>query len=139
MHVVLPCANLQSRLAHGGREATGAVHGRVTRRPVARLDPILRRADLDDEKKRIWIEDQYHHPLEHVLALPRVVRVLDELGFEWVRTVPPLAAAEGLFEASPRPASLIGLRLGFLLRGCSDPDAGLVCYLARRTQSVAGS
>ena len=72
--------------------------------------------------------------------MPRVVRVLDELDFEWVRTVPPLAATDGMFEPTPQPGSLIGLRLGFLFRGCSDPDAGLVCYIARRrTQAVAGS
>ena len=37
------------------------------------LDPVLRRRDLDEEKKRTWIEDQYRHPLEHILAFPSVL------------------------------------------------------------------
>ncbi len=134
--LVLGFYETSARLFHRVRRGLA----RVMRRPVRGLDPILRRRDLEDEKKRIWIEDQYRHPLEHILPLPRVVRVLDELGFEWVRTVPPLTATDAMFAATPRPGSLLGLRLGFLLRGCSDPDAGLVCYIARRrNQRLAGS
>ena len=104
----------------------------------ALLDPILRRRDLDPEKQRIWIEDQYWHPLEHILPLPRVVRVLDSLGFEWVRTVPPTASGASMFDGTPRPGpiAMALLRLGWMLRGLRDPDAGLVCYVARRGDPV---
>ena len=101
-------------------------------------DPILRRRDMDAEKKRIWIEDQYRHPEEHILPLPKVVRTLDALGFHWVRTVPPASPDVSLFTERPRPGTvrMAGLRLGWLLRGVHDPDAGLVCYVARRSGSA---
>jgi SAM-dependent methyltransferase len=122
-----------ARLFHCGRRALGRVAGR----PLAFLDPILRSRDLDPEKRRIWIDDQYRHPLEHILPLPRVARVLDSLGFEWVRTVPPMIAGVedgALFRAEARPgaAALLALRAGWALRGVQDPDAGLVCLIARR-------
>lgn len=120
--------------------------GRVVGRPIAALDPLLRARDLDPDKRRVWIDDQYRHPLEHILALPRVRRVLAEQGFEWVRSVPPLSAGleriesgadgapRGLFRAEPAPGKLaeIALRSGWMLAGPRDPDAGLVCVIARR-------
>jgi hypothetical protein len=41
---------------------------------------------------------------------------------------------EGLFLATPRPGipGMIALRGGWALRGPVDPDAGLVCLIARR-------
>jgi SAM-dependent methyltransferase len=119
----------RGRLFHRVRRGLARMWGR----PIARLDPILRRRDVDAEKKRIWIEDQYRHPLEHILPLPRVVRVLDGLGFEWVRTVPPAPVETSMFAATPRArgSSMALLRLGWMLRGLRDPDAGLVCYVAR--------
>ena len=128
--LVLGFYESQARLFHRARRGIAW----VTRRPVSLLDPILRRRDVDAEKKRIWIEDQYRHPLEHILPLPRVVRVLDELGFEWVRTVPPAPLGQSMFEATPGAtgASLAMLRFSWMLRGLRDPDAGLVCYVARR-------
>ena len=121
-----------ARLFHCARVAVARVAGR----PLDVLDPLLRARSLDPEKRRIWIEDQYHHPLEHRLALPAVWRDLHALGFDWVRTVPPLDGhGDGLLHASPLPgwAGLTALRLGWALRGVSDPDAGLVCLIARRT------
>jgi SAM-dependent methyltransferase len=120
-----------ARLFHRARTGLARLAGR----PLDALDPVLRARDLDPEKRRVWIEDQYHHPLEHRLALPQVWRRLAALGFEWVRTVPPLEGTRsGLFEANPRPsaAALAGLRLAWAWRGVSDPDAGLVCVIARR-------
>ena len=106
-------------------------------RPIVALDPVLRRRDLDSEKKRIWIEDQYRHPLEHILPLPRVLAVLRQLGFHWVRTIPPHAAGQSAFDATPEPGSLglFARRLGWLLRGIRDPDAGLVLVIARRART----
>lgn len=102
-------------------------------RPLAALDPVLRREDIDPERRRIWIEDQYHHPLEHTLPLPRVWAHLQRLGFHWVRSVPP-RPEPGLFDATPRPAkyALLRRRLGWLLAGLTDPDAGLVLLVARK-------
>jgi SAM-dependent methyltransferase len=115
---------------------------RLAGRPLALLDPVLRARDLDPEKRRIWIEDQYHHPLERLLPLPRVLGVLAELGFHWVRSVPPMIPARamaGMFQATPQPGALARatLRAGWLLRGARDPDAGLVCLIVRRARGDA--
>lgn len=118
------------RLFHCTRRTLSKLVGRE----IEFLDPILRRRDIDAEKKRIWIDDQYRHPLEHILPLPHVVRVLDGLGFDWVRTVPPAPEHGDLFEETARPsaAGFFSLRSGWALRGWNDPDAGLVCVVARR-------
>ena len=47
---------------------------------AAGLVQSVGRRDLSADKKRIWIEDQYRHPLERMLALPQVVGVLEEQG-----------------------------------------------------------
>ncbi|KAA3609451.1 MAG: class I SAM-dependent methyltransferase [Planctomycetota bacterium] len=106
-------------------------HGRSSWR---RLDPILRRGDLDDEKKRTWIEDQYHHPLEHCLPFPRVVKEVEALGFDWVRSLPPATGLAGMFEPTPKPSSpaMALRRFGWTLAGLRDQDAGMACLVARR-------
>jgi SAM-dependent methyltransferase len=119
-----------ARLPHCARRALG----RATGRPISALDPILRQRDLDPEKKRTWIEDQYLHPLEHLLSASRVARELEALGFEWVRSVPPVTSEMRLFEPTPRPrgAAFLARRLGWLAAGFNDEDAGLVCLVVRR-------
>lgn len=121
---------MPARLFHCARRALM----KVTRRPVRFLDPVLRRRDVDEEKKRIWIEDQYNHPLEHILPLPRVLRVLKGQGFRFVRTIPPVAAGTSLFDPTPEPGAvgMTLLRTGWMLRGLNDEDAGLVALVARR-------
>lgn len=118
-----------ARLFHRARRALA----RPLAGPLAFLDPVLRRTDLDPEKRRVWIEDQYHHPLEHVLPLSDVLAWLEGLGFAWVRSVPP-AVDTGLLHPSPRPSPLARAwsRLGWRLRGVNDPDAGLVLLIVRR-------
>lgn len=118
------------RSFHCARRALSKVVGRE----VAALDPILRARDLDVEKKKTWIADQYHHPLERILPTPRVNRELDALGFDFLRTVPPVAPrADVLFEAEGLgSAALFWRRVGWALAGPKDPDAGLVCVIARR-------
>lgn len=108
------------------------VLGRLAGRPIAALDPLLRRTDLDDEKKRTWIEDQYRHPLELLLPMPRVLAACERLGLEWVTSVPP--AEHDLTTPTPRPGALarLSLRLGWAVRGLSDEDAGLVALVLRR-------
>lgn len=129
-YLLLGFYETRGRAFHCARRALGRIVGR----PIALLDPILRRRDLDDEKKRIWIDDQYRHPLEHILPLPWVQRTLKRLGFRWVRPVPPLSARTHLFDPTPEPGPFGRglLRAGWLARGCVDPDAGLVLVVARR-------
>ncbi len=123
----------RARLVHRGRQRLTRLLGK----PPSWLDPVLRRRDLDPEKKRIWTQDQYHHPLEQHLALPWVLDVLRGLGFRWVRSVPPAASGASLFDATPEPrgARLFARRAAWALRGIADPDAGLVCVVARRHPS----
>ncbi len=128
--LVLGFYETMGRAFHCARRRLGALVGR----PIRVLDPILRRRDVDAEKKRIWIDDQYYHPLEHILPLPHVLDVLEGLGFEWVRTVPPATENGSLFEPTSRPSSLglFSLRAGWMFSGWRDPDAGLICVVARR-------
>ncbi len=107
---------------------------RVRKEPIRALDPILRKRDLDEEKKRIWIEDQYRHPLEHILPMPHVLRVLESEGFVWLRSIPPAATDGGMFNMTPKPGALgrTLLRSGWMARGLTDPDAGLISLVARR-------
>lgn len=121
------------RLFHRARRGVSRLAGG----PIRLLDPVLRRRDLTDEKKRIWIDDQYRHPLERILPMPRVLSQLEELGFEWVRSVPPLPARSaqgGLFEPSAAPGAVgrAALRTGWMFAGLNDPDAGLVCLIVRK-------
>jgi SAM-dependent methyltransferase len=129
--LVLGFYETMGRAFHSFRRRLGRLRGG---KPFVALDPILRRRDLDDEKKRIWIEDQYLHPLERILPLPHVLDVLREEGFQWVRTVPPVASGASLFDPTPEPSALglFSLRAGWMMRGLSDPDAGLICVVARK-------
>lgn len=105
-------------------------------RPIRALDPVLRHAGTDEERKRIWEEDQYRHPVEHLMPFTRLLTRLEQQGFEWVRSLPPVPTGptSSLFESTPRPgpASMARLRTGWLLKGPLDPDAGLVFLVARR-------
>ncbi len=118
------------RFLHCARRALGKVVGREVRF----LDPVLRRGDLDEDKKRIWIADQYRHPLEHILPLPHVVKVCEQLGLRWVRSIPPTTTGANLFEptAKPSAAGMFAMRFGWLVRGLNDQDAGLVFVVMQR-------
>lgn len=118
------------RFLHCARRALGKLVGR----PIRALDPVLRRADLDEDKKRIWIADQYRHPLEHILALPEVVQLLERLGFRWVRSIPPTVDGPALLEPTPKPSAfgMFSMRAGWMARGLGDQDAGLVFVVAQR-------
>jgi len=120
------------RRLHCARRALG----RVWWGGAVKLDPILRRRDLAEDKKRAWIDDQYRHPLEHLMPVPGTMRALREVGFEYVRTVPPAVSGAAMFEDEPEPspASMLARRAGWLLRGLGDEDAGLVCIVARRRE-----
>ncbi len=112
---------------------------RVFDEPPRALDPVLRRRDLDPEKKRTWVADQYEHPLEHCLPFPRVAREVEALGFRWIRSMPPAAAVGEMFEATDQPGALrMGLRrFGWMMAGIRDQDAGMACLVARRMRSAS--
>ena len=120
-----------ARMPHRLRRQLAKALGK--RNPLRLFDPILRRRDLDEEKKQTWIEDQYHHPLEWCLSFTEALQVVEAEGFEWVRSVPPVPGREGLFDGEARPSnlSLLGRRIGWALSK-DDEDAGLVCLVARR-------
>jgi len=104
------------------------------RAPIALLDPVLRRRDLDARKKETWIEDQYRHPLERLLPFPGVTAALEAQSFTWIRSVPPATSADELFEPTPRPGAmaLLARRIGWAWRCLWDEDAGLVCVVLRK-------
>lgn len=128
-HLVLGFYENVARGLHRARRVLANVRGR----PFTSLDPLLRRADIDDEKKQNWIEDQYRHPLEHMLPFQRVLHQLESLGFEWVRSVPPTPAGN-FFSRTERPSAvrLCMRRLGWFCAGIRDEDAGLVALVVRR-------
>jgi SAM-dependent methyltransferase len=131
-HLLVGIYERVARLPHRWRCGVA----RLTGRPVAWLDPVLRRRDLDPAKRAAWIADQYEHPLEHLLSFPKLARELERLGFAWVRSVPPAPDGAPLFDPTARPARL-GLelrRLGWAWRCCFDEDAGLVALVARRVR-----
>jgi len=119
-----------ARIPHRMRRGLARARGK----PLAILDPVLRRRDLDALKKSTWIADQYLHPLEHILPFPRMLELLESQGFDWLRSVPPATSSGTIFESTPRPGSaqLFARRLEWALRCLSDQDAGLVCLVARR-------
>jgi SAM-dependent methyltransferase len=120
------------RFLHCSRRALG----KLTGSQVRFLDPVLRRSDLDEDKKRIWIADQYLHPLEHILPLPHVVALLEQEGFRWLRSIPPAPVGANLFDSAAKPSSLgmFSMRLGWLLRGLGDQDAGLVFVVMQKVK-----
>lgn len=131
-HLIL---GFYENIARGFHRARRVLAG-VTGRPIRILDPVLRRADLDPEKKEVWIADQYEHPLEHMLPFPAVLGWLEKQGFTWVRSVPPAPDEAGLFDPTPRPsaAGLFARRVGWCLAGLNDEDAGLVAAVVRRQE-----
>jgi len=128
-YLILGFYERMARTFHRGRRALGRCIGRE----ISALDPVLRSRRLDAERKRIWVEDQYRHPLERSLALPRVVQALEAQGLSWVRTVPPMQSQSDMFGVTPRPGVLWWRRAGWMARGLMDSDAGLVFYIARRS------
>jgi len=134
-HLLLGFYESMARALHRARRAAG----KLLDSELRSFDPVLARRDLDEEKKRIWIADQYRHPLEHSLALPQVIDWLERLGLQWVRCVPPAVEGASLLDPTPAPgaAGMLALRLGWLGRGLRDPDAGLVFVVARRVRQSA--
>lgn len=105
----------------------------VTGKPLALLDPVLRRKDLSQDQREAWIADQYRHPLEVLLPAPRVAAWLRSEDFEVLRCIPPHAEGDALFTHSGAKRPGEGrVRLGWLLGGPRDADAGLVFLIARR-------
>jgi len=119
-----------ARLPHRTRRRIFQACGR----PVRFLDPVLRRRDFTEEKKQIWIEDAYRHPLERLLPFTGVLAELESQGFTFVRSVPPVCPGQEMFRPTRRPGSagFFWRRLGWAWAGFFDPDAGLVCLIAKK-------
>jgi len=92
---------------------------------LAFLDPRIREVRLNEARRRAWFMDQYRHPHESKHTLGQVLRWFDEIGFSFVRGIPPLglfrpfSAEDRLFEAcSPgTPVERFFSQLGMLLAG----------------------
>ena len=122
-----------ARAFHRFRRAIARPPLRPRGRPFVLLDPLLRGDDLDAEKKRIWIDDQYLHPAEVSMPLPHVAALLRRSGLRTLRSVPPVLPT-GMLADGPAMTggAMTARRLGWMLRGPFDPDAGLVAVVARR-------
>jgi SAM-dependent methyltransferase len=53
-----------------------------------RLDPYLRRTDVDSRKTRAWFMDQYRNPHESKHTIGEVLRWFDEAGIEFLCGIP---------------------------------------------------
>lgn len=126
-----------ARMAHRWRRLVSKMVGR----PIHALDPILRRADLSEDKKKNWIQDQYFHPVEKQMSLGGVKACFEKEGFDWIRSVPPVPAPGAMFTPTPRPGLMArgARRFGWMLAGINDQDAGLVCVVARKRPDQAST
>ena len=61
---------------------------RLTGDRFAHLDPVLRREDISEAKKRAWFADQYEHPHEVKHTIGDALRWFDKAGFEFVKSIP---------------------------------------------------
>ncbi len=68
---------------------------RVTGGRLKFLDPRLRQAEVGLEKRRIWYMDQYRNPHESSHTYGEVLRWFASTGFEFVSSLPTIAAAGG--------------------------------------------
>lgn len=76
------------------------------------IDPVLRKTDLSDDKRRAWFADQYCHPHESKHTFGEVLRWFDEQGLDFVRGIPAMRYEDDgldgidLFESQPRGTRL---------------------------------
>ena len=102
------------------------------------LDPVMRNKDVSDAKKRAWFADQYKHPHEVKHTIGNVMRWLQEIGFEFVSSVPrskpfdPWSEEDPLFEAE-RPGNWLErliVELGMIRFG--SREGGFFIVIGRR-------
>jgi hypothetical protein len=102
------------------------------------LDPNLRAARSSEAKKRAWFADQYRHPHESKHTIAQTLRWLDEIGFDFVKSIPrsrlfqPIQPQDSLFtpeEPGDRVERLL-VELGMSLRG--SREGGFFVVIGRR-------
>ena len=52
------------------------------------FDPTLRNLKHDNDEKKSWIRDQYHHPIESLHTIDEVLKWFDENGVEFINSIP---------------------------------------------------
>ncbi|MEI6089522.1 MAG: methyltransferase domain-containing protein [bacterium] len=63
---------------------------RFTGKTFYRLDPYLKRDDIQAEKKAIWFLDQYKNPHESTHTYREVLRWFRKYGFEYISSLPEI-------------------------------------------------
>jgi len=86
--IVLGLYNAVARIPLRLRRAVARVTGFIP------FDPVLRDRAAEPERRKAWLRDQYHHPVEHRHTLGEVQRWFAENGVEYVRAYPSALLAE---------------------------------------------
>ncbi len=104
------------------------------------LDSHLARADLDDEKKRIWFMDQYKHPQEIKHTIDEVLEWFNQTGFEFVNGLPKVTPMsrfsefESLFDKNPRGSRLDHLLAQWQQILAGGPEGGFFVMIGQKKQ-----
>ena len=101
----------------------------------------LRRKDLGSEKRKAWFRDQYRHPHESKHTIGEVIRWLETMGFQFVKSIPPskpfepVSETETLFDPGERGNRLERFiaELGMTFRG--SREGGFFVVIARKIAS----
>jgi ubiquinone/menaquinone biosynthesis C-methylase UbiE/uncharacterized protein YbaR (Trm112 family) len=104
------------------------------------LDSRLRKTNLNADRRRAWLRDQYKHPHESKHTYGEVLEWFDESGFEFVASIPGSFGGGSmetnrLFEPQPRPSRLARflIQSEMLLKGSAD--GGLFIMFGRKLGS----
>jgi SAM-dependent methyltransferase len=108
---------------------------RVSGRPMALFDPVLRERVNEPERREAWVRDQYEHPLEHSHTLAEVQGWFADNGVEYLRSYPSAVLGdqtEELFTRADDDWRLEGwlAQLGWM--GTLGREGGLFFTIGRR-------
>lgn len=106
---------------------------------AAVLDSRLRKASLNEGRRRAWLFDQYKHPHESKHTYGEVLDWFQQSGIEYITSVPTCAGSpelqtERLFdqpESRPTLTARFTTQLAMLLKG--GVDGGLFIMIGRKT------
>ncbi len=106
---------------------------------AAVLDPHLRKAALNEGRRRAWLYDQYKHPHESKHTFGEVLEWFEQCGIEFITSIPtctgsPLPRTERLFDQlEPQPTLMARFltQAGMLLKG--GAEGGLFIMIGRKT------
>ncbi len=133
-HIIIGLYNTFGRLTTDARRLIF----RLTGDHLTSLDPRLRRAALNQARRRAWFRDQYKHPHESKHSYDEVLRWFDEAGVEFIASIPKCVAGEKfasgdrLFTPHSRGSALDRLlvQLGMLLTG--GREGGFFTMIGRK-------